>query len=102
MAFFYASNAWIVVSPLSVTSKVSDGRGSAFSMMPCTKSALDVSFSCVTKGLNMRWSPFSVFGHVLSGFATSSISFLLLQVVASDVKLVARGFTSFTVWHRTA
>lgn len=38
-------------SPLSVTSKVSDGWGFAFSeMMLCTKSALDVSFSCVHEG----------------------------------------------------
>jgi len=38
--YFYASNAWIAVSPLSVTSKVSDGWGSAFSMMPMYKKCI--------------------------------------------------------------
>jgi hypothetical protein len=42
---------------------------------------------------------FFVFDHVFSGLSSSSIVFLLLQVVDSGVNLLARGLTSFTVWH---
>jgi hypothetical protein len=38
--YFFASHAWMAVSPLSVTSKVSDGWGSAFSMMPMYKKCI--------------------------------------------------------------
>jgi len=84
---FYASNAWIALSPLSVTSKVSDGWGSAFSMMPMYKKRIDGHV--VTKGLNMRWFSFSVLlMHVLS-FQVALL--LLLQAVASGCRSVGRG-----------
>jgi hypothetical protein len=47
----------------------------------------------------MRWSQFSVFGHVFSRLTSNPVSFLLLQEVDSDVNLYAGGITSFTVRH---
>jgi hypothetical protein len=55
--YFFASNAWIAVSHFSVTSKVSDGWGSAF-MMPMYKSALDISFSCVHEWISYAMRSF--------------------------------------------
>jgi hypothetical protein len=80
--YFFASYAWMAVSPLSVTSKVSDGWGSAFSMMPMYKKCIRCLlftrprrvFSCAAF-FNLS-TP-----HVLSRACyIASLSFLLQQV----------------------
>ena len=92
--YFSASNAWIAFSPLSVTSKVSDGWGSAFSTMPMYKSALDVSFSCVHEWVSHALlfffflSPYTRWAHCI---ASRSFSWAFGVLTADTVVIVSLG-----------
>jgi hypothetical protein len=79
--YFYASNAWIAVSPLSVTSKVSDGWGSAFSMMPMYKKCIRcLLFTCPRRVFSCAAFFNLSTPHVLSRACyIASLSFLLQQ-----------------------